>query len=372
MRSSARRSTVCSAPARSASCPSGCGGCATGPRPAGPAWPIRSAAARSSSGTTPAGRHRRRHCVHLRSLDERAQAHLPWRPDPARLGPAARTAVAAVPRRGATRSDLRRRLGAAVPAGPGARQDLPCRAARGRAGQRRALPAPAVAGHRAARHRQVDAGVRGRPRARLGPVLRWPITSRSTLQDGLYRYDAIGRAAGRDQPGPTKRPSAAVAAIGRYIRLGPLGTALLPTRRPRVLLIDEIDKSDIDLPNDLLNVFEEGEFDDPRAARAGRRTPSTSQVLTGRRHRRACRRARPGALPRLPVRGDDQQRRARLPAGLPAPLRPAGAPDARPGPARAPSSRAHLGAEAVPAAQDLIEPVPPSAGRAASWPPTSC
>jgi MoxR-like ATPase len=35
----------------------------------------------------------------------------------------------------------------------------------------------------------------------------------------------------------------------------------LPYRRPRVLLIDEIDKSDIDLPNDLLNVFEEGEFD---------------------------------------------------------------------------------------------------------------
>ena len=44
------------------------------------------------------------------------------------------------------------------------------------------------------------------------------------------------------------------------MQLGPLGAALLPSERPRVLLIDEIDKSDIDLPNDLLNVLEEGEF----------------------------------------------------------------------------------------------------------------
>lgn len=100
----------------------------------------------------------------------------------------------------------------------------------------------------------------------LGPVLRWPITSRATLRDGLYAYDAIGRlhdagitgGDGRDAPG-----------IGRYLRLGPLGTALLPWRHPRVLLIDEIDKSDLDLPNDLLNVFEEGEFDIPELTRLG-------------------------------------------------------------------------------------------------------
>jgi MoxR-like ATPase len=46
-----------------------------------------------------------------------------------------------------------------------------------------------------------------------------------------------------------------------------LGTALLPARRPRVLLIDEIDKSDINLPNDLLNLFEEGEFEIPELSR---------------------------------------------------------------------------------------------------------
>jgi MoxR-like ATPase len=58
--------------------------------------------------------------------------------------------------------------------------------------------------------------------------------------------------------------------VGRYVRLGPLGTALLPAPLPRVLLIDEIDKSDVDLPNDLLHVFEEGCFQIPELARLPR------------------------------------------------------------------------------------------------------
>jgi MoxR-like ATPase len=93
----------------------------------------------------------------------------------------------------------------------------------------------------------------------LGPVLRWNITSRSTLKDGLYHYDALGRL--HDYSMKKNRP------IGDYVDLGPLGTALLPSHRPRVLLIDEIDKADIDLPNDLLNIFEEGYFDIPELAR---------------------------------------------------------------------------------------------------------
>ncbi|MFJ4095903.1 AAA family ATPase [Kitasatospora sp. NPDC089913] len=134
---------------------------------------------------------------------------------------------------------------------------------------------------------------------RLGPVLRWSISSRTSLRDGLYSYDAIGRLheAGlsrerdrRDDPGyelqhdprigrqeaaePDERRSPA---IGRFLRLGPLGTALLPWRTPRVLLIDEIDKSDIDLPNDLLNVFEEGEFEIPELLRLG---PGPQEVGT--------------------------------------------------------------------------------------------
>ncbi|MBY8849119.1 AAA family ATPase, partial [Saccharothrix sp. MB29] len=85
----------------------------------------------------------------------------------------------------------------------------------------------------------------------LGPVLKWAVTSRTALGDGLYSYDAIGRVRAAGAAGD--------ADIGDYVHLGPLGTALLPHDLPRVLLIDELDKGDIDLPNDLLNVFEEGE-----------------------------------------------------------------------------------------------------------------
>ncbi|MFJ1897943.1 MULTISPECIES: AAA family ATPase [unclassified Streptomyces] len=111
----------------------------------------------------------------------------------------------------------------------------------------------------------------------LGKVLRWPIVSRSTLLDGLYHYDAIARlqdvqiashAAANGDAGADPAQN-----VGSYIRLGPLGTALLPSDRPRVLLIDELDKSDIDLPNDLLNVLEEGEFAIPELERIVDRLP---------------------------------------------------------------------------------------------------
>lgn len=133
----------------------------------------------------------------------------------------------------------------------------------------------------------------------LGPVLHWPITSRTVLRDGLYLYDAIGRLqeAGLEQlrtPGAAAAaaavpPAAAGAAgaaepaepatgpsIARYLRLGPLGTALLPQDRPRVLLVDEIDKSDIDLPGDLLTVFEDGGFDIPELARLAKEKPTVA------------------------------------------------------------------------------------------------
>jgi MoxR-like ATPase len=109
----------------------------------------------------------------------------------------------------------------------------------------------------------------------LGKVLRWPINSRSTLAEGLYRYDAVARL--RDSSLQRERPDGATADaaldIGNYLTLGPLGTALLPRDRPRVLLIDEIDKSDIDLPNDLLHVFEEGRYEIPELARAAPKQP---------------------------------------------------------------------------------------------------
>ncbi|HEU5032214.1 MAG TPA: MoxR family ATPase [Spirillospora sp.] len=107
----------------------------------------------------------------------------------------------------------------------------------------------------------------------LGPVLHWPITSRTTLRDGLYQYDPLTRLyAARDGDAPASDED-----IGRYIRLGPLGTALLPYARPRVLLVDEIDKSDIDLPNDLLTIFEKGEYEIPELAR---RADPAADVMT--------------------------------------------------------------------------------------------
>ncbi|GLW15999.1 ATPase AAA [Streptomyces sp. NBRC 13847] len=125
----------------------------------------------------------------------------------------------------------------------------------------------------------------------LGRVLGWPVVSRSTLREGLYDYDAIGRlqdlqiaraipagapSATPPADDPTDEPGGG---IGRYIRLGPLGTALLPSARPRVLLVDELDKSDIDLPNDLLNVLEEGEFRIPELERLAGSAPEV-EVLS--------------------------------------------------------------------------------------------
>jgi MoxR-like ATPase len=110
----------------------------------------------------------------------------------------------------------------------------------------------------------------------LGKVLRWSITTRSTLQEGLYRYDAIARLQDASLRGDkTTSPD-----ISRYLRLGPLGTAFAAGKRPRVLLIDEIDKSDIDLPNDLLHIFEEGEFEITELARL----PKDQQTVAIRLH----------------------------------------------------------------------------------------
>ncbi|WP_376706379.1 AAA family ATPase [Actinophytocola algeriensis] len=125
---------------------------------------------------------------------------------------------------------------------------------------------------------------------RLGRVLRWSVTSRTTLQSGQYEYDAIGRA----QAAATSYAAARRAetngstdveepAIGDFIRLGPLGTAFLPTRTPRVLLIDELDKSDADLPNDLLSIFEDAEFGIPELERIRAHT-STVRVFTSDRN----------------------------------------------------------------------------------------
>lgn len=94
---------------------------------------------------------------------------------------------------------------------------------------------------------------------KLGAPLVWPISARSAMVDAIYQYDAIGRLqeATLRQTDAAQVPSDEVMS---YLRLGPLGTALLAADRPRVLLIDEFDKSDIHLPNELLHLFETGTY----------------------------------------------------------------------------------------------------------------
>lgn len=107
----------------------------------------------------------------------------------------------------------------------------------------------------------------------LGPVFEWPVNSRSRVKDALYEYDALGRL--QDH----QRGIEAAREPGPYITLRALGTALLPATRPRVLLIDEIDKADPDLPNDLLNLFEEGSFEIPELVREAARQARVRPLL---------------------------------------------------------------------------------------------
>ena len=85
---------------------------------------------------------------------------------------------------------------------------------------------------------------------KLGEVLYWPVTTRTTLKEGLYSYDAIGRLQEvkqqerlNNQTFSSEQYREQIQQIEKYITLGPLGTALLPSKYPRVLLIDEIDKT---------------------------------------------------------------------------------------------------------------------------------
>ena len=100
----------------------------------------------------------------------------------------------------------------------------------------------------------------------LGPVLKWPITSRSQRQDGLYAFDAVARVHAARATQDTDDSSLG---IHRFIRLGPLGTAFVDHGRPRVVLIDEIDKASLDLPNDLLHVLEDARFTIQELERVG-------------------------------------------------------------------------------------------------------
>lgn len=85
------------------------------------------------------------------------------------------------------------------------------------------------------------------------PLLVWNIKSTTKAKDGLYIYDTVQRL------NDARFGDGDVSDIKRYIRLGSLGQAFVAEEQV-VLLIDEIDKADLEFPNDLLNELDEMNF----------------------------------------------------------------------------------------------------------------
>src|SRR6476659_6659218 len=85
------------------------------------------------------------------------------------------------------------------------------------------------------------------------PLFQWHVKSTTKAQQGLYEYDAVSRL--RD----SQLGDGRVADIGHYIKRGVLWDAFA-SETPAVVLIDEIDKADIEFPNDLLRELDRMEF----------------------------------------------------------------------------------------------------------------
>ena len=90
-------------------------------------------------------------------------------------------------------------------------------------------------------------------KALKSPIIEWHIKSTTKAQQGLYEYDAVSRL--RDSQLGDER----VKDIGNYIKKGKLWEGFTSPDRP-ILLIDEIDKADIEFPNDLLQELDRMEF----------------------------------------------------------------------------------------------------------------
>jgi MoxR-like ATPase len=81
----------------------------------------------------------------------------------------------------------------------------------------------------------------------------WHVKSTTKAIDGLYHYDVVQRL------NDSRFGDRDVSDIRKYIRLGPLGRAFT-SEKPVVMLIDEIDKADVEFPNDLLRELDEMAF----------------------------------------------------------------------------------------------------------------
>jgi len=89
------------------------------------------------------------------------------------------------------------------------------------------------------------------------PLLQWHVKSTTKAQQGLYEYDAVSRL--RDSQLADEESSTKVRDIRNYIVQGVLWQAFTADQ-PVALLIDEIDKADIEFPNDLLREIDRMEF----------------------------------------------------------------------------------------------------------------
>jgi MoxR-like ATPase len=118
------------------------------------------------------------------------------------------------------------------------------------------------------------------------PFYRWPIASTTKGKDGQYTYDAIlrlhdvevkrsGQATLRDPSDPTQ-----------YREFGALGKAFQAEECPAVLLIDEIDKADVDFPNDLLSVLDDPwEFKIPETGETIRANHKPIVIITSNKEK---------------------------------------------------------------------------------------
>ena len=85
------------------------------------------------------------------------------------------------------------------------------------------------------------------------PLINWHIKSTTKAIDGLYVYDTVQRL------NDSRFGGGDVSDIARYIKLGPIGQSFAAETR-QVLLIDEVDKADLEFPNDLLHELDEMRF----------------------------------------------------------------------------------------------------------------
>lgn len=108
------------------------------------------------------------------------------------------------------------------------------------------------------------------------PLMTWHVKSTTSAQEGLYHYDVVQRL---NDARFAEVDGIDVSDIRRYIRMGVLGRAFTADK-PVVLLIDEIDKADVEFPNDLLRELDEMAFHIPEIDETVRAVKRPVTIIT--------------------------------------------------------------------------------------------